>query len=413
MTAQLDPLPAPPLPRLAAADPTDDLPGEPLSVVVVRDLDALRACVAAWQRLAEMALEPNVFYEPLMALPALELLAADGPVEFVLVYGPRRKYPQGPAVLCGFFPLERRRVPGLPIRIARLWRYMHCFLCTPLVRADYARETLSAFLDWLRDADAGPHLVQLRAIAGEGPLHQLLVDVLRQRRQTAWTSVRYTRALLRRAGDAEEYAHAGIDRKRRHELRRLEKRFAEEGRLEHAQLEPDGDLDGWLEEFMELEARGWKGRNASALGCSAAEREFFRRAARAAFSQKRLMMLALRLDGRSVAQKCNFLAGDGGFAFKIAFDEQFARYSPGALLEMDNIARVHQRTDVAWMDSCAEPEHPMINRLWHGRRTIEWLWVATGRCPGDLLLSLAPLAKWFRHKISRRKTVPDTVSQSS
>jgi hypothetical protein len=255
--------------------------------------------------------------------------------------------------------------------------------------------------------------VQLRAIAGEGPLHQLLVDVLHRRRSTAWTSVRYTRAFLRRAADAEAYALAGIDRKRRHELRRLEKRLAEQGQLEHVQLAPDGDLEAWLDEFVELETRGWTGRNSSALGSSPADQTFFRRAAQEAFAQGRLMLLALRLDGRSVAQKCNFLAGDGGFAFKIAFDEEFARFSPGAILEMDNIARLHARPDMGWMDSCAEPNHSMINRLWHGRRTIEWLWVATGRRPGNLLVALSPLVKWCQQKFSRPRTVADTPPQSS
>jgi CelD/BcsL family acetyltransferase involved in cellulose biosynthesis len=398
---------APPTPSPAprgAPGAADDLPGEPLSTVVVRGVDELRKHVPAWQRLAQMALEPNVFYEPLMALPACEMFAVDGAVDFVLIYAPRRKHPQGPPVLCGFVPLERRRVPGLPLHFARLWKYDHCFLCTPLIRADYASETLTAFLDWLAADAASAPLLQLRSVTGEGPWHQLLVDLLFARGSASWTSVRYTRAFLRCDADAESYALAGIDRKRRHELRRLEKRLAEQGRLEHAQLAADGDLDAWLDDFVELESRGWKGRNSSALGSSAAGQTFFRRAAQEAFAQGRLMMMALRLEGRSVAQKCNFLAGDGGFAFKIAFDEEFARFSPGAILEMDNIARVHGRPDVAWMDSCAAPDHPMINRLWHDRRTIEWTWVATGRRPGDLLVALSPLAKWCGQKLSRRRT---------
>ena len=407
---------APPSPARAKAgarDAVDDLPGEPLSVVVVHTADELREHLPAWRRLAEVALEPNVFFDPLMAMPACELFAADGSVDFVLVYAPNRMYPQGPPVLCGFFPLERRRVPGLRLRYTRLWRYEHCFLCTHLVRADCARETLAGFLDWLATDPAGSPLVQLRAISGEGPLHKLFVDLLHARGNASWTSVRYTRALLRRAVDAEAYALAGIDRKKRHELRRLEKRLSEQGQLEHVELAADGDLDAWLDDFIELESRGWKGRNASALGCSAADQTFFRRAAHEAFAQGRLMMMALRLDGRSVAQKCNFIAGDGGFAFKIAFNEEFSRFSPGAILEMENIARVHQRPHVAWMDSCAEPDHPMINRLWQDRRSIEWTWVATGRRPGDLLVALAPFARWFGQKLSRRRSATSKSTTSS
>ena len=46
------------------------------SVVVVRDLPALSSFVPAWEELAAAALEPNVFYEHWMLLPALQAFGA-------------------------------------------------------------------------------------------------------------------------------------------------------------------------------------------------------------------------------------------------------------------------------------------------------------------------------------------------
>jgi len=43
--------------------------------VVVRDLSTLSRFVPAWEELAAAALEPNVFYEHWMLLPALEASA--------------------------------------------------------------------------------------------------------------------------------------------------------------------------------------------------------------------------------------------------------------------------------------------------------------------------------------------------
>src|SRR3546814_5811349 len=62
--------------------------------------------------------------------------------------------------------------------------------------------------------------------------------------------------------------------------------------------------------------------------------------------------------------------GRGGFSFKIAFDETMSRFSPGVLIEIDNLRRVLNRDDLDWMDSCAAADHPMIDSLWGERRQI-------------------------------------------
>jgi hypothetical protein len=55
-------------------------------------------------------------------------------------------------------------------------------------------------------------------------------------------------------------------------------------------------------------------------------------------------MLALRLDGRPIAYKLDFLAGRGSFSFKIAFNENYGRYSPGELLEIENVRRLQAQS---------------------------------------------------------------------
>jgi hypothetical protein len=114
------------------------------------------------------------------------------------------------------------------------------------------------------------------------------------------------------------------------------------------------------------------------------------------------MMLAMRLDGRPIAHKCNFLSGPGSFAFKIAFDEEYARHSPGVLLELENIRRLHAQSKVRWMDSCADPSHPMLDRLWPDRRTIQDVVVGAGRPLGDCVVATAPLLRLLNRKLRRK-----------
>ncbi len=169
-------------------------------------------------------------------------------------------------------------------------------------------------------------------------------------------------------------------------------------------LGPDGDVGAWLAEFVALEAKGWKGREGTAFRERAHDARWLEEVVRAAFARGRLDALALRHDGRAIAMKLNFLAADGAFAFKIAFDEAWGKYSPGVLLELENVRRVHARPDVRWMDSCADPHHPMANRLWSGRRVYEdFFFALRGGFPA-LVLSTMPLGRWLRGAFRRRTT---------
>jgi len=351
-------------------------------IVVARDAVALEAIVPAWEELAAHALEHNPFYEPWMLLPALESFGRESNLQFVLVYDDQPAVP----LLCGLFPLERPpHYRGLPVRYARLWQHLHCYLGTPLLRRGQAEACLAALLDWI--SAAGTSAIEWRKVAAEGPFITALGAVREQRRTFSFRSYHQERALLRRsAGGSEAYLQRALPKASRKEFRRLQARLAECGEIGWRVLESSADAPRWIEDFLQLEMAGWKGTSGSALGCSEAGRSFFRRAALGAAARGRLMMLALSVNGLPVAMKCNFLAGEGSFAFKIAYDESFARYSPGTLLELENIRAFHRRPDLQWMDSCADPDHFMANRLWQERRPLANVMAATGKAAGNFVV---------------------------
>jgi hypothetical protein len=364
-----------------------------LSVTVACSAAELAEHTEALEELATAALEPNVFYEPWMFLPAIEAYATDSPLQFVLVYS-------GSSKLCGFFPLERgHRWRGLPVRAARIWRHLHCVLGTPLIRADQARECWAFLLDWLANDPDGAALLELPFVTGDGPFQQLLINDAHERGTLSFCVESFTRALFRPRGNGDEYVAAALSSKHRNELKRHERRLSEFGPLRYETLVPEGDAEGWINAFLDLEARGWKGREGTALDRQDADRRFFQTFCRAAVRRGRLQMLGLFLGDRPVAFKCNLLAGEGAIAFKIAFDEEFARHSPGVLLELFTTYYLHKQPAPSWMDSCAIPDHPMINRLWLDRRTIQTILVSTGRRPGDFVVSLLPTLRWIKRSL--------------
>lgn len=376
------------------------------SVEVVEDPAALADFVPAWEALARSAVEPNVFYEPWMLLPAIRAFGAGHDLRFVFVQARDAASPSAKPTLCGFFPLERQSryrglATALPFATLGLWKHPLCYLCTPLLRAEHASECLDAFFEWLAAADHGCPLLELGFVAGDGPFWQILSDHAERQARPYHVSSSFLRALFRPRGDAETYVRTALHRFRRKEFKRLERRLAESGRLEYAALEGDGDVDGWIEEFLQAEANSWKGKGGRALASSEADREYFVTIAREAFRRGQLMLLSLRFDGRVIAHKCNFLSPPGSFAFKIAFDEEFARHSPGVLLELENVRLLHARPELQWMDSCADADRFMINHLWPDRRTILSAVMPTGRSPGGLVVAAIPLLKWIKRRLRR------------
>jgi CelD/BcsL family acetyltransferase involved in cellulose biosynthesis len=393
-------------PRPAAvphAPPRADSAG----VVVVSDIKSLALYVSEWEDLAAEAVEPNVFYEHWMLMPALSAFGRGKEIKVVLVFAPNPADPHRAPFLCGLFPLEcERRFKGLIVTTLSLWKHDYCYLCTPLVRAGYEQQCLEAFLDWLARDGAGCQLMEFRSIGSEGPFHRALVDEFNRRGTLSFVSECFTRAMFRPARDPDDYIRKAISGSHRKEMRRKESRLSEKGRLEYATLTGAEDPSSWIDEFLELEASGWKGKQGSALACNEADSRFFTEVMAAAFWRGRLEALALRLDGKSIAQRLYFVAGRGAFAFKTAFDEQYHRYSPGVLLQMKQIYDLHARPDIEWMDSGAAPASS-IGRLWTDRRAIQNVVIGTGRGAGDLVVSLMPLFRWIKRKLRLNRASRD------
>lgn len=386
-------------PEIVTVDASSQEPGLrcPMSVVVIDDFDLLEDYREAWEDLAAEALEPNPFFESWMLIPALRAFATKRNVCVVLVLTRN----QGEPALCGVFPLERTpRYKGLPVSAFSLWKHLYNPLCTPLIRRGSERECVDAFLDWL-GAERGSALMELRFVSGDGPVFRLLTDRLAARQGSSLDTDSHTRAILRPRESADSYARASIRRDHRKDIRRKTRRLSEQGNLEFNSLEPGGDIDAWIQEFLRLEDSGWKGREGGAFARNETHRHYFATITRAAFERGRLMMLALRLDGNPVAMKCNFIARPGAFAFKIAFNESYASYSPGVMLELENINRFHAQTDIEWMDSCAAPDHPMIDRLWLDRTVIKSLLIPSGKRTGEIVISSLPRIRAFNRKIQR------------
>jgi CelD/BcsL family acetyltransferase involved in cellulose biosynthesis len=322
-----------------------------------RGADATR-----WDALAEWAAEPNPFHESWFLLPALRAFDPQGEVQLLCL--------ETDGQLAGLLPVRRERTYyGRPLPHWRNWLHGNAFLGAPLVAPGFESAFWRELLTWC-DRHAGPApFLHLSHIPAEGPLNRALAAVLARQVRPAATVMREERAMLNSSLSPDDYLDLSLSGKKRKELRRQHRRLAEEGALTIERMAGKDHLDRWAAEFLDLELAGWKGEAGSALANDPATERLFLEALEGAARRGRLERLTVRLDGKPLAMLVNFVTPPGAFSFKTAFDERFARYSPGVLLQRENLALL-ARGDVEWTDSCAAADHPMIDHFWRERRTI-------------------------------------------
>jgi len=326
----------------------------PVRAAIHPAAEAIDRLAGDWIALAGRAAEPNAYAEHWFVAAALRTVTPGRDLRLVEV---RRG-----AVLIGLIIVEvATGYARLPVRIVRNWCHDQAFLGTPLVAAGEERAFWTATVAALDAAPWAPGLLHLRRLAEGGPVHRGLAGAaVVHRRQ---------RAFLSSELGPQAYYEQAVRAKKRKELRRQRNRLAELGRLEARLLDDRDQLGEWCDAFLALEQAGWKGRVGTALAAAPAAEAFFREALAGAWDSGRLQFRRLDLDGRPIAMLVNFLSAPGSFSFKTAFDEDYAQYSPGVLIQLDNLAILDDPA-IAWMDSCAAQDHPMIDGLWTERRSI-------------------------------------------
>ncbi|MDQ3800774.1 MAG: GNAT family N-acetyltransferase [Acidobacteriota bacterium] len=139
------------------------------------------------------------------------------------------------------------------------------------------------------------------------------------------------------AGDKEKLIEDYFKGSRKHlqrELNRRLRRLRELGKVEFTVTR--GYRAELMRKYFELEAKGWKGRAGTAADADEKVVRLHEDFARAAAERNALFIYELKLDDKTIAmQICLMYDGDGDkrtVQWKIAYDEQYSRYSPGNLL---------------------------------------------------------------------------------
>lgn len=238
-----------------------------------------------------------------------------------------------------FFVRERGEISALltlcrePGRFAR-WRMVGAHeVCEP---DDALYEDPQAARSLAEAIVADGRALEMDRVPVESELIPALRAALRGR---GWMSVRPatptpTLSLDPRWKDPQSCFNSG----RRSDFRRAARRASEFGRVSFEILSPGPDeFDALFDEAIGVEARSWKREAGTAIAVDRAKESCFRHYFGSACVDGNFRIAFMRIDGRAVAMQMALEYLGRYWLFKIGFDEQFERCSPGTLLMLHTI----------------------------------------------------------------------------
>jgi hypothetical protein len=268
-----------------------------------------------------------------------------------------------------------------------VWGHVHALDTTPAT-AEAHPAMLESLFGFLRERRA--RVLRWATLPADTAFHSVLVDWLDDNRLEYRVTKRVSRPVLH-AATAED-AQATVDwigGKRAREFRRLRRRLEEMGELRLRKIDEPHDASEWMADFLAIERSGWKGASGSAIDCRPGERAWFVAVATQAAAEGALQVYALELAGRPIAMAVNFRAGRRVWCFKTAYQDELARWAPGAVLEYESTLAALADPRIDWMDACTGSDDGLMGALWPGRRPVVDLLIATQRSTNHLVSAAA------------------------
>ncbi|MDW9772915.1 GNAT family N-acetyltransferase [Sinorhizobium meliloti] len=314
--------------------------------------------------LSNRAIEQNVFFTGRFLAPAMPRLE-DRVIRLAVI----RDQSEQRSRLRFLMPFSIEK-PGFSIgaTIIRAWSNPFGPLGTPLLDAEDAAETISNLYEALAAPSAGlPPVLVLPDIRLNGKFAQLARAVAIGENLPLTVTDTFSRPMLESLLDGPTYLREAVSSQHLRELKRQWNNLAKQGALVYNVARQPDEIRLRMEEFLVLEASGWKGRERSAMIMDRFRAAFAREAVNNLAEADSVRIHTLDLDGKAIATVIVLLMAGAAFAWKTAYDERYAKYSPGKLLVAELTEWHLDDANIIRSDSCAVPDHPVMSRLWQER----------------------------------------------
>lgn len=348
-----------------------------------------------WTDLVARAAVPNVFMDPAVALA----FAAAWPdkVRILLAWADERETETQERLVGAWLLVERRT------RLSWPWKALVsppgpvAYLGTPVIDRAHLAPALVAMLDAIRRTPELPKLIQAGDISGGSAVMAALEAVLAGGAGQWRLLETRNRAKLTSCDDPKAFWASSMSAKRLQGFARKRRQLGKEGELTITMVEEPEAVAAGVEEFLRLEASGWKAVRHSALASHPATARFTREMV-SDLAQRRLVSVeALRLNGVPVAMWVLLFSGNTAFTWRTAYDEAYSRFSPGALLLEHTTTRLLADPAIAVTDSCNHRDIGHQAERWPERHEVSDLLIDAGPDRPLRLLLLSGREKAFRN----------------
>ena len=339
---------------------------------------------AQWRDLLSRAETPNVFMDPALAAIAGELDARAGRGAIIAwKRGERGRELAGVWSYAIGWPTRSI----LPINVLRVPAFANSYLSTPVIDRDRVEETLDAMLDCVAADPWLPKIIALDMFRRDCAVNAALVRVLEKRGSRARVFSESRRPRLESTLDGKAYLEKAMSSSTRKKLRQHRRRLGEKGAISSLVVSTPEAVAAGVEEFLAMEAAGWKGKRGTALASDAANAAFMRGVMDRMSRLGRASIHSLRVDDRPVSIQLVLRSGRAAYTWKTAYDEAYRDYSPGILLLEDYTGAFLSDESVDFVDSCAFDETSFM-ASWTERQDLADLWIDArrGGSPGFGLL---------------------------
>lgn len=346
---------------------------------------------SGWADLCARSAEDNVYYTPRYARALLNTVERDTSVHFALAWDGTD--------LVGLLPFIRPRLP-VPLvgATSQAWQSQYTFSCTPVLDRSNPGDAAAALLEAMGSVGECEWIIP--TVNTQGPACRAMLAALGRAGHPSLFLNRFQRASLDATVSFEQHMQSGVPAKRRRDLARNRRRLEKIGTIAHKSYALGADIDGAFTQFLKVEASGWKGRSGTALACRDDTRQFAIDAFTKADSHSTCRVDVLTLDDEPIAAGVVVFAGSTGFTVKCAYDETYASYSAGLLLELEVIRSFLSERWAERLDAATEGAH-VIDSLWPGRVEVADLLFSLSRRSPEWRLAALQRTEDFKRSLKR------------
>jgi CelD/BcsL family acetyltransferase involved in cellulose biosynthesis len=295
--------------------------------------------------------------------------------------------------LVGLWALRERRFGFLPAFLATP-PYEYAFVASPVIDPQHADAVMPAFFDAIARARHLPNVIELKLLDGDADSFRPMMSAIGGRPLLKVSE--HTRPFLN--GPDERKRSGSTGKKLRQDWNRL----SALGTVEVANERTPDSVPDAFEVFLKLEAESWKGESGTALLSNDHDAAFARRWIAALAAHGGASVALLRVNEKPIAAQVLLYSGTMAYTWKTAFDAEFAKFSPGALL-IDKVSDALFASGTETIESCS-PAGSFMEHLWSGRRATVDMLVDVGahKSPSFVLAAFGERAYAFAREFRDR-----------